>query len=649
MVADPALRRQLAGDLDTITLRAMKAAPAERYPTVAALLDDLSRHLSGHPVLARADSAAYRLRKWVLRHRAASAVAAGVVLALVGGAHAQVAVLLALAAGTLLALWQARAAKAQAAAARAAQQRAEDIKQFIASIFTEATPREGSGGVVTALALLQSATERIETKLAGDPAMAGELGVLVADSSSKLGDLKLGAQALQGAVPRCRQALGATHPITLRGRVLQLEALNGEGQFERSRQLAPPLLDDLRAQQPQQAQWLVFALGETSFALAKLHDQEAALAPLREAVAIAEAQLGPLHEQTLSSLGLLSNTCKRFCLYDEALRTIELSMARTRQALGAARPHTRLTHQERWYADALVSAERPADAEPIARQVVADQRALDGEFSRRVVNAMACHAQALSGMGRTVEAVAMAKAAALRLDELSDGENEDTATFAYRLAVALMPTRRVVEIDAQLDRDERAWRQVGAELTQAPLRRHIRRAAVQAWRGNAAACQALLAAGEAEAAAQAPAPWAALERARLETVRAMGLRLQGQWQAGIASARHALALGEACGLAALGQAQAHTELGLILIEVNDLAAADQHLQQALRLYAQAQVIPSLVTADAQLGVGRLHLLAGRRAEARQQFGFVEACWAEGHAGSVWHGQAQDWLRRVGTP
>ena len=200
-----------------------------------------------------------------------------------------------------------------------------------------------------------------------------------------------------------------------------------------------------------------------------------------------------------------------------------------------------------------------------------------------------------------------------------------------------------------LDRDERAWRQVGAELTQAPLRRHIRRAAVQAWRGNAAACQALLAAGEAEAAAQAPAPWAALERARLETVRAMGLRLQGQWQAGIASARHALALGEACGLAALGQAQAHTELGLMLIEVDDLAAADQHLQLALRLYTQAQVIPSLVTADAQLGIGRLHLLAGRRAEARQQFGFVEACWAEGHAGSVWHGQAQDWLRRVGAP
>lgn len=649
VVADPALRRQLDGDLDTITLRAMKAAPAERYPTVAALLDDLTRHLSGHAVLARADSAAYRLRKWVLRHRAATAVAAGVALAAVGGAHAQVAVLLALAAGTLLALWQARAARAQAAAAQAARQRAEDIKQFIASIFTEATPREGAGGVVTALGLLESATERIEAELAGDPAMAGELGVLVGDSCSKLGDLTLGGRALQAAVPRCRQALGATHPTTLRGRVLQMEALNGQGLYEQSRQLAPALLTELRSQLPQQVEWLVFALEETSFALAKLQDQDGSLTPLREAVAMAEAHLGPLHEQTLSALGRLSNTCNRFGLMDEALSSVDLSLARTRQSLGGVRPHTRLTEQERWYADVLVSMGRPADAEPVARQVVADQRALDSEFTRRVVNAMASHALALSGMGRVEESVAVALAVVLRHDELSDGENEDTAANAYRLATVLMPTRRVDEIDAQLDRDERVWRQLGTEKVQAPMWRHRRRAAVQAWRGNVAATQALLAAGDAEAQAHLPAPWAGLEWARLETVRAMSLRLQGNWPAGIASARLALARGAAFGLPALGQAQAHTELGLMLIELGDLAGADEHLQRAMQLHTQAQVIPSLLTADTQLGLGRLHLQAGRLAEARQQFEFVEGCWAAGNPGSVWHAQAKEWLVRTGAP
>jgi serine/threonine protein kinase len=64
------LRRQLRGDLDTIVGKMLKKNPGERYSSVTALADDLSRHLSNQPISARPDSFWYRARKFMLRNRA---------------------------------------------------------------------------------------------------------------------------------------------------------------------------------------------------------------------------------------------------------------------------------------------------------------------------------------------------------------------------------------------------------------------------------------------------------------------------------------------------------------------------------------------------------------------------------------------------
>ncbi|MGE4066365.1 MAG: protein kinase [Vicinamibacterales bacterium] len=77
------LARALTGDLDRIVLKAIAKEPAARYSSASALADDLRRHLAGEPVLARAASVTYILRRRLRRHWP-SAAAAGVVLALVG-------------------------------------------------------------------------------------------------------------------------------------------------------------------------------------------------------------------------------------------------------------------------------------------------------------------------------------------------------------------------------------------------------------------------------------------------------------------------------------------------------------------------------------------------------------------------------------
>ena len=81
----PRLRRALEGDLDNILARALRKAPAERYPTVVAFADDLRRHRQHEPVHARPDTLAYRSAKFVRRHRGAVAAGALVSLAVVAG------------------------------------------------------------------------------------------------------------------------------------------------------------------------------------------------------------------------------------------------------------------------------------------------------------------------------------------------------------------------------------------------------------------------------------------------------------------------------------------------------------------------------------------------------------------------------------
>ncbi len=81
---DRALSRRLAGDLDNIILRAMQKEPERRYASVEHMAEDLRRYLAHRPVIARPDSLAYRVGKFVRRNRLV--VGASLLLALaVGG------------------------------------------------------------------------------------------------------------------------------------------------------------------------------------------------------------------------------------------------------------------------------------------------------------------------------------------------------------------------------------------------------------------------------------------------------------------------------------------------------------------------------------------------------------------------------------
>jgi WD40 repeat protein/serine/threonine protein kinase/TPR repeat protein len=79
------LTRSLKGDLDVITIKALKKSPRERYQTASALDEDIERSLTGDVVLAQPDSITYRAIKFARRHWVAITVVSALILTLVGG------------------------------------------------------------------------------------------------------------------------------------------------------------------------------------------------------------------------------------------------------------------------------------------------------------------------------------------------------------------------------------------------------------------------------------------------------------------------------------------------------------------------------------------------------------------------------------
>ena len=141
-VADPAIGRQLRGDLDTIVGTALKKEPAGRYQSVTAFAGDLRRWLRHEPIAARPDTVVYRAAKFIRRNRTAVGLALFAVAATLAGVV-----------GTAL---QARTARSQRDFAIRQLRRAEAVNELNAFLLSDAAP---SGKPFTVNDLLSSAEE----------------------------------------------------------------------------------------------------------------------------------------------------------------------------------------------------------------------------------------------------------------------------------------------------------------------------------------------------------------------------------------------------------------------------------------------------------------------------------------------------------
>jgi len=168
--------QRVRGDLAQILDRATAEAPADRYPSAAALADDIGRWRRRLPVSAVAPTAGYRFRRLVDRHRLTSAALAAVALAVLVGV-------------TGIA-WQAQIASRERDQARREAVRSSTVSAFLTDLFQDADPNLNHGADVTVREILERGRARIDA-LAGEPAERASLLSVMGRVYYRLGEYEV--------------------------------------------------------------------------------------------------------------------------------------------------------------------------------------------------------------------------------------------------------------------------------------------------------------------------------------------------------------------------------------------------------------------------------------------------------------------------
>lgn len=420
------LVKRLQGDLDAIVMTALRKEPSLRYPSAAALAQDISRYLEGLPVAAFAAGRWYRLRKFVRRHRLEVGAAALAALSLLAGAGA--------------AAWQAVRAsrerdRAQEARleAEAARDRAEEVTVALLDVLAASDPYEAAlPDTAAARALLRRGLARAEA-LRGQPLVQATLLDALGRLHATIWQWEQAEDLVHRALVLRREYLGEEHPdvarslnhlgVLMRGRGLyaEAEAFHREALDLQTRVLGNDHLD----------------VAETLSHLALLapylgHDKRAEELYAR-ALDIRRAALGPDHPLVATNLRFLGGAMRRTGQIDAAEAAMRQALALRTRILGPDHPD--VANSMLHLAD-LLRQERGdvVAAETLYRRAMAIQEAAYGDEHPILAHGMTNLAALLSERGDHAEAeILLQRLLALRRD-LHGGESPEVAVTLSEVA-----------------------------------------------------------------------------------------------------------------------------------------------------------------------------------------------------------------------
>jgi len=220
------MERALRGDLDTITLMALRKEPDRRYPSADRLAEDIERYLEGFPVRARKETVTYLARKFIQRNAVASALTASLFLALM--------------IGTVVLAYQRIAVGKARDRAEQESRLANKVSDYLLNVFSSADPYGPAGGDETARELLTRAVQDIETTMIDEPGMRATMLHTMGRAHMGLG-LYPEAERLLEQAEEIRQSLFAPdHPDRLASRAGRARLASTTGDYETALALTEP-------------------------------------------------------------------------------------------------------------------------------------------------------------------------------------------------------------------------------------------------------------------------------------------------------------------------------------------------------------------------------------------------------------------------
>lgn len=436
------------GDVDTIVLKSMEKDKSLRYQSAADLAADIRRHLRGEPIEAKRSSGWYVLQKKLRRYKVAATISfVGVFLLLLASIGLFVLYDRSVEQAEIARKERDSATQAREEAeretrrARAEEQRANSVRNFILRTLQSADPRSSRGADRTVREVLDAVSEWLDESFRDDPRIEATLRETVGQTYLGLGLIDKAelhimkalalrenmtdgpaveyADALQvygtirskqGHHAECLKALNEALAIyeenlpadgpkigsvlmNIGSTRIELNELDGvEELMTRAVEIArhAPPIDGPQEHEDSDLAAALSALGKMKYAK---RDMTAAESYFREAIDLVEQKLGadhpmlaPLYNNVAGMLDMQNRT-------DEGLEFSKKSLELARRTLGPK--HVDVSHPLCSVGQSLVRLDRHAEAEPCFREALDIRRA-------GLEPGHPLFGQVLSGLGRSL-------------------------------------------------------------------------------------------------------------------------------------------------------------------------------------------------------------------------------------------------------
>ncbi len=416
-----ALRRQVRGDLDWITMKALEKDRTRRYGSPSELAADIDRFLHHQPIIARPPSTLYKARKFVRRHRVGVGVASTMAVLLV--------------AFSVTTAIQARRIARERDRANQEAEAARQVSDFLTGLFKVSDPSEARGNSVTAREILDKGADKITRELQGQPLVQGKLMNTMGFVYESLGLYDPAQALLEKALDTRTKALGPDHPdvaTTLsdlgtvawrKGDFAKAKVLQEQALAIREKRLGPD--SEIVASS-------LHNLGTLNWSQGNYGE---ARRLLERALAIREKTLGPEHADVASTLNSLGAIAYREGDLKKAGTIWERTLAIREKLLGPDHP---------WVAQTLNNLAivhtytgDPKGAVPLLERVVQIQEKVLGPKHPDLASGLMNLGDAISRSGDPVGAKPY-YARAVSIQEAAGPGNPELARFLDRLAFVML-------------------------------------------------------------------------------------------------------------------------------------------------------------------------------------------------------------------
>lgn len=427
--SDPVRAKPLRGDLDAIVLKALRAEPEGRFASVEALSEDLRRHLSGHPVLARQITRLYRARRFVRRHRVETIAAIGITLSVLGGAG--------------MSVWEARRAAAERDLAAIASRESQAVTSFVTGLFDASDPADARGDTLTAGELVRRAGARAEL-LRGQPLAQARMLEVTGRLYRNLGHYDEAYAMTQRALAT-RRSVNADGTLEASGTLAQLaDILLRLGKYSAADSIAHAALRIQERAVGSRHPVVASTLQQIAGIAVYRGDLSRAEGYFRKAVSVRQETLGSNDSLTVDSRLALGATLRREGRIDEAECEFRASLAILERTLGPDSPQVAGAMLKIAY---LLDEDRDhfTEAEPLYRRALEIRRQSFGDWSPIVAATLFDLASFLSRRGDRIAAIAPARQGLEVARRAYGREHPFVAAFTGNLGTILYRTGNLNE------------------------------------------------------------------------------------------------------------------------------------------------------------------------------------------------------------